>query len=137
MLSFGTIVAIQLIAVLNKHRDRGLKLTDLKDQTKFNNFSVNQVVRKLKQRKWIMPKGLSSNVLVIDPEEKTLYDLVVAVDGGVRLGSQIAAENWGSGAREKLLGSVRINERLAEDFSATLKNISLLDMIVEEEVNMN
>jgi hypothetical protein len=140
MLSYKTILAIQILYLLHKADEGGLTISELKYQARLDVPGMGQAVRRLYQCHWLSSGTKYRYIIKTDLQTKTLYDLVMAMDGAVMLGAYIDKEYvpfWGAAAKELMPHMVDFNEILSLQFSKMLLHITLKDVIAGRKLSVN
>jgi hypothetical protein len=137
MLSYKTILAIQVLFLLNRADERGLTIADLKYEARLNATGIGHAVRQLCKRSWLVPGTKYRYTIAEDVKTRTLYDLVVVMDETVLLSQYVNREYvpyWGATAKEHIPHVVSFNEMLSLQFSQMLLSIKLKEIITGEEL---
>lgn len=129
MLSFKTIMALQVLSVLQSSDSRRLNNRELKAAIGLDNNGVAAALRALKREGWVDYGASGYYRLAIDPEGKTLYDLVLATEGVIQLGSRVCLLYWGRKAGTLCPGAVEADRALQERMAESLKSIRIGELI--------
>ena len=81
MLSYNVILAIQILHLLSRADKEGLSVSALKYKADMRPPGLPSVVRRLLKLGWLKREGRAGYLIAADLAEKTLYDLVTALDG--------------------------------------------------------
>ena len=131
MLSYNTLVAIQLLHVLQKSKNRPLSITELKGECLFHDSggTTGRIVRILCKEGWVDSNYRYKYRLVADLPEKSLLDLVMIIDNKVQLCGYAGPGFWGMTAHRELSRAIEMNDRLRKDFIIRLGNINLSGLL--------
>lgn len=129
MLSFKTIIAIQLLRLIQNAGGKGLTVTDLKVLTGLQNVAVSQSILLLKKNNWVDCIRGNRYGITIRLGNKSLYDLVMLIDGKIQLACHVGLEHWGNGSHETMQEAMKINKGLHDSVKKMLQKVKLSDMI--------
>lgn len=131
MLSYNTLLAIQLLHVLHKAKGRMLTIGELKYECHIcaSGNAVGRVIRHLRKEGWVQGDYRSRYRLAVDPDDKSLLDLVIDMDEEIRLGSHILTGCWNVINDDELSRVSDVNEWLRKECAACLKGINLGELI--------
>jgi len=138
MLSYKTILAIQILFLLNKEEKKGLSISDLKLRAKLNALGIGQAVRQLIKYGWLASDNRNRHSVTAHARTRTLYDLVLVMDGAIVMGQNVNPDEipfWGTTAKECIPHTVKFNEGIGRRFEDMLKNITVLELITEVELH--
>lgn len=126
MLSFRTTIALQILRLVKDTGEGGCTIWQLKSKlSDIQNLAVVQTVRLLCGAGWLEQTPRGQLILTVDLRKKSLCDLVVAIDGEVRLGSHIEPE-WEEGKSPR---RTRMYDRVERSFTAKLRAVRVSDMM--------
>lgn len=133
MLSYNTLLALQLLHVLHKSGGRMMSISELRYEglSCDPGNAAGRVMRHLRSRGWVESDHQSRYRLAVDPDYKSLLDLVSDIDGEVRLGGNTLAGYWGMAPCNELPRVSEVAERLRKDFVAALDNINLGELLAQ------
>ena len=131
MLSYNTLLAIRLLYVLHETKGRKLTISELKYECNLRDpgNAAGRVVRTLRKGGWVESDSRNRYRLVVDPDEKSLLDLVIEIDEAVRLGGNDLAVCREIIDSSELPWVDELNERLWKECVACLKGINLGELI--------
>jgi len=135
MLSYKSTLAIQVLYVLRQADGRGLNISELKAKTRIHTTGISQVVLRLKKEGWLATGRSNKIIIATEVEAKTLYDLVMAVEERIMLGSYVDKDfcpYWGTMARERIPHAVDADKRLETALAAMMKRITIKQLITEK-----
>lgn len=127
MLSFKTIVAIQMLHALCSSGSRGLSISGLKTVTGINHVEMGQLLLSLRRAGWVT-SARNRHHLSTDLSQHTLYELALVTDSKLQLGSRVLVNHWGELARE-LPNAVGIDNMLEKELTEKLSHITLGELI--------
>ena len=131
MLSYNTLVAIQLLHVLQKSQNCPLSITELKEECLYHDSgsTTGRIVRILCKEGWVDSNCKYKYRLVADLPQKSLLDLVRIIDHRVQLCGYAGPAFWGKTAQRELPRAIEMNERLRKDFITRLGDINLSGLL--------
>lgn len=129
MLSYRTIIAIQLINILHQAEGKRFSITDMKVKIRLDGNGIGQIIRQLNKNGWVDSNTGNKYWLVADLGKKTLYDLVMAIDGHIQLNAHVSLPHWASDAENELPNAIRINEELNKSVVQVLKKVTIRELI--------
>lgn len=131
MLSYNTLVAIQLLHVLRKSKNCPLSITELKQECLYHDSgsTTGRIIRILCREGWVDSNCRYKYRLVADLPQKSLLELVMIIDNRIQLCGYAGPGAWGVTACRELSRVIEMNERLREDFIARLGSINLCEFL--------
>lgn len=137
MLSYKSIIAIQLLQVIQDAGDNGFTVTELKQVTGLQGTAVSRAVFLLKRKGWVDLKRGYHYRISTSVEDATLYDLVEAIDGRIQLASHVELNPWGYGADKILWRAMELNQNIHDSVKAMLQKIKLTHLLQVKNINQN
>lgn len=136
MLSYATILAIQVLYLLNRVDEQGSTISEMKYKARLDATGIGRTVRRLCKHGWLKSRSKYKYVYVATEviRTRTLHDLVIVMDGAVIMGVNIDSALlpfWGATSQTAIPHAIRFNQHLGLQFSETLKNITLKELITE------
>lgn len=133
MLSYNTLIAIHLIHVLHRSEGRRLAISEIKYEGRFYDpgNAAGRVMRLLRKEGWVECDYRNRYRLAVDPDQKSLLDLVIDMDEEIRLGGNAQAGYWSMAACGELLPVSDLSELLRKEFAVRLENINLGTLIAK------
>lgn len=138
MLSYNTILAIQVLHLLNRADKEGLSISNIKYRAGLNAMSIGWVVRQFCKCGWLASGSKSRYIISTDLGSKTLYDVVIAMDKILVLGyhsNHHQVPFWGQAAKESIPHTVGFNEGIGRRLRDTLKSITVMELITKAETD--
>lgn len=132
MLSYATILAIQVLYLLNRADEKGLTISEMKYKARLDATGIGRAVRQLCKHGWLKSRSKYKYVATEVIRARTLHDLVIVMDGAVIMGvntDPAVLPFWGATAQTAIPHAIRFNQHLGLQFSETLKNITLKELI--------
>lgn len=135
MLSYKTIIAIQLLQIIQDSGDKGYTVTELKQLTGLQGTAVSRAVILLKRRGWVGLRRSSYRYQIsTSVEDASLYDLVMAIDGRIQLAGHVELKHWGFNADLFLGEAIKLNQEIHDTVKAMLQKIKLTNILKEKEI---
>ena len=136
MLSYNVILAIQILHLLSRADKEGLSVSALKHKADMRPPGLPSVVRRLLKLGWLKREGRAGYLIAADLAEKTLYDLVTALDGEAPTLGRINDRKehhplWGERAKEKIPHAMAFDQRLGGLLNERLRNTGMMELITE------
>lgn len=134
MLSYKTILAVQVLAILNREEGCKYSITELKAKSGLQYTEVGRVVRQLIKYGWLTSNSKNKHSITEYMRTRTLYDLVLITDGGVIMGfnvDQAYLPFWGETAKKSIPHAIRFNEELCQRTEDMLQSITIMELITE------
>ena len=137
MLSYNTIVAIQLLHVLQKFKYRPMSITELKQECLLHDMSnvVGKIMRMLFKHGWVKNDCKSKYWLVVDLLQKNLLELTMIIDNNrIQLCNHVGFNCWGNAAQREMHHAIDLNDQLCKWFSVKLETINLGELVASDDV---
>lgn len=137
MLSYHTIVAIQLLHVLQKHKQRPMNVTELKQKCLLRDFgnAAGRILRTLYRQGWVDSNCRSKYWLVVDLLQKNLLELCLIIDNNrIQLCSHVGFNCWGHAAQKDMHHAIDLNDQLREWFSMQLASVNLGELVSSDSL---
>jgi len=133
MLSYKTITAIQVLHVLHD-AECGLTISNVKLRARLSGVSVGQTAHQLARCGWLDTDSRSRYSMTEHARNRTLYDLVLAMDGTIILGTNVDPNYvtfWGAEAKESIPHTISFNEGIKEQFVNMLRSVTIMELITK------
>jgi hypothetical protein len=137
MLSYHTIVAIQLLHVLQKHKQRPMNVTELKQKCLLRDFgnAAGRILRTLYRQGWVDSNCRSKYWLVVDLLQKNLLELCLIIDNNrIQLCNHVGINCWGEAAQKEMLHAIDLNEQLRQRFTLQLASVNLGRLVASDNL---
>jgi len=142
MLSYETILAIQILYVLHRSGTRGAGMAEILLSTGLDSGELTAAVRRLKIDGWLVCVKGDWNKKALAPRTltRTLYELTITMEGGVRQGEHRREDcwrHWSPLAERQVPRAVQTDRELARLITDKLKGITIEDLITQVEPKRN
>lgn len=130
MLSFKVKYAIQILAELEDagRNDQRLLISEIKERGGFESRGLTVTLSALRQRQWV--RSINNRYcIVIDLTQTTLYDLAMAMDEGLYMGTNILIEGWTFKNREGYAHAITFDKSIEEGLERQFMEIRLSDFL--------
>ena len=137
MLSYNTIVAIQLLHVLQKFKHRPMSITELRQECLLHDMSnvAGKIMRPLYRQGWVTSNCRSKYWLVTDLLQKNLLELTMIIDNNrIQLCNHVGFNCWGNAAQKEMHNAIDLNEQLRKWFSVQLETVNLGELVASNEI---
>lgn len=137
MLSYNTIVAIQLLHVLQKFKHRPMSMTELRQECLLHDMGnvAGKIMRTLYRQGWVKNDYKSKYWLVADLLQKNLLELIMIIDNNrIQLCNHVGFSCWGNAAQKEMHHAINLNEQLRKWFSFKLETINLGELVASDEI---
>ena len=138
MLSCHTIIAIQLLHVLEKHKQRPMNVTELKQECLLNDRggTAGRILRTLHRQGWVGRSCSAKYWLDVDLQEKNLLELVLIIDNNrIQLCSHVSIDCWGGVAQKEMRHMIDLDERLRQQFCVQLASVNLGRLVASDNLS--
>lgn len=135
MLSYNTIVAIQLLHVLQKFKHRPMSMTELRQECLLHDMGnvAGKIMRTLYRQGWVSNNCRSKYWLVVDLLQKNLLELTMIVDNNrIQLCNHVGFSCWGNVAQKEMHHAIDLNEQLCKWFSVKLETVNLGELVASD-----
>lgn len=129
MLSYKVKYAIQILAEIGKanQKSRTPRVADLKRTGGFDAKWLRVVMHELRKKRWVSHCEYHYTI-AIDLSQKTLYDLMIAMNEELRMGGY-SPEEWPTKNRSKYDRVITLDRQLTAEFEQRLKEFTLSEII--------
>ena len=137
MLSYNTIVAIQLLHVLQKFKHCPMNITELKQKCLLHDVGhvTGRIMRSLYRQGWVTSNCRSKYWLVTDLLQKNLLELILIIDNNrIQLCSHVGFNCWGEAARKKMHNAIDLDEQLRKWFTVQLETVNLGELVSADSI---
>ena len=135
MLSYNTIVAIQLLHVLQKFKHRPMSMTELRQECLLHDMGnvAGKIMRTLYKQGWVSNNCRSKYWLVVDLLQKNLLELTMIIDNNrIQLCNHVGFSCWGNVAQKEMHHAIDLNEQLCKWFSVKLETVNLGELVASD-----
>lgn len=135
MLSYNTIVAIQLLHVLQKFKHRPMSMTELRQECLLHDMGnvAGKIMRTLYRQGWVNNNCRSKYWLVVDLLQKNLLELTMIIDNNrIQLCNHVGFSCWGNVAQKEMHHAIDLNEQLCKWFSVKLETVNLGELVASD-----
>lgn len=135
MLSYNTIVAIQLLHVLQKFKHRPMSMTELRQECLLHDMGnvAGKIMRTLYRQGWVSNNCRSKYWLVVDLLQKNLLELTMIIDNNrIQLCNHVGFSCWGNVAQKEMHYAIDLNEQLCKWFSVKLETVNLGELVASD-----
>ena len=135
MLSYNTIVAIQLLHVLQKFKHRPMSMTELRQECLLHDMGnvAGKIMRTLYRQGWVSNNCRSKYWLVVDLLQKNLLELTMIIDNNrIQLCNHVGFSCWGNVAQKEMHHAIDLNEQLCKWFSVKLETVNLGELVASD-----